>query len=165
MCRAPKKGGFLGKGRFYRKSDQNGPGEQEFWEKGMASSQLFTIMTFRIFFFIGSMKRATQNLSKVSKPGNRFFFRRKPRSSAPEKRKLSARNFLTLNALLKFFFSIKHFQGIRGQQERLSKFYMSLYYPEAHFINMFVKEVQNEKRHRANVCYKKYTHVDWPREG
>ena len=50
MSRVPKIGDFLGTGRFYRRRDRNGLCEREFWEKGKAVSQLFTIMTFEHFF-------------------------------------------------------------------------------------------------------------------
>ena len=82
MWRAPKKGGFLGKGRFYRRSDRNGPGKQEFLEKGKAATQLFTIMRFEKFSFLVSMKRASQKLSKGVKTWKPIIPRKPPFFSA-----------------------------------------------------------------------------------
>ena len=60
----------------------NGPGEREFWEKGKATSQLFTIITFEIFFFYRFTEKS--NLKTIKRRQNLAtdFFRGIPLSLA-----------------------------------------------------------------------------------
>ena len=81
MWRVPKKGGFLRKGRFYRRSDRNGPSEREFREEGKAASPIIYNNYVRNICLYCFNEKSNSKTIKRHKNWKPIFFRENPLSS------------------------------------------------------------------------------------